>query len=534
MIMKRNLILMLLFLVAFITVKAQRTDTIPMQLTKKQMYADFDELVDIIKTYNAQQIVRKKLTNYDMISEIKRERKKINTIDSYWQFISFLEICLKKTIDVHAQMRALYYVIPSPRYAPGQSFYDSTFIREISDGYANYKQLLREKAIQNFDRTLTMTFYLDGDYYLYGTYHFYNRNSPYDSVVFENAKILKHNNQGLDKFVMTQIGRLPPATIRWDNNYKKYYTDWLILKGGLFEVEDYKTKQIYRFNSKNYNLNLSGFSIPDIKDNISNYIQNKEETSSQVIMFFEPQKTLYIYTDRMWGDIETFTDSIKTVGRNKSIEKIIIDVRNNHGGGDDYWLAMLSAIIKDTLYYEYTLALNYNDKVIRYFNTEFPEELTKPFKKENVKIFNNTPMYVANYESSQIIPDENSLAYSGNIYILQDENTYSSGHSFAALARQIPQLVSVGLPTGNLAGFGFNPWGFQLKHSKFTFEFETAIDLTQANKIEDIFQSIPEIEVYPTIDEYIRYSDYGNLLNKKSETFLFRYDYLFKRTLELK
>ena len=70
--MKNHLILIFLLCVFYFNVKAQRTDTIPMQLTKKQMYADFDELMDIIKTYNAQQIVRKRLTNYVVAASRRR------------------------------------------------------------------------------------------------------------------------------------------------------------------------------------------------------------------------------------------------------------------------------------------------------------------------------------------------------------------------------------------------------------------------------------------------------------------------------
>ena len=35
-------------------------------------------------------------------------------------------------------------------------------------------------------------------------------------------------------------------------------------------------------------------------------------------------------------------DSIKSIGKGKQIEKIVIDVRGNQGGGDDFWSALLS------------------------------------------------------------------------------------------------------------------------------------------------------------------------------------------------
>jgi hypothetical protein len=90
----------------------------------------------------------------------------------------------------------------------------------------------------------------------------------------------------------------------------------------------------------------------------------------------------------------------------------------------------------------------------------------------------------------------------------------------------------MGMSTGHMAGFGFNPWGFQLKHSKYTFSFEPAIDLSKAEKWEDTFQCVPEIEVIPSIEELENYRSYRSIM--ELEEFLLTYDYLFKKVLEMK
>ena len=90
----------------------------------------------------------------------------------------------------------------------------------------------------------------------------------------------------------------------------------------------------------------------------------------------------------------------------------------------------------------------------------------------------------------------------------------------------------MGMSTGQIVGFGFNPWGFQLKHSKYTFKFETAIDLSKAERLEDTFQCIPEIEIIPTIEELDNYDTYREVI--ELEAFLLTHDYLFKKVLEMK
>jgi hypothetical protein len=72
-----------------------------------------------------------------------------------------------------------------------------------------------------------------------------------------------------------------------------------------------------------------------------------------------------------------------------------------------------------------------------------------------------------------------------------------------------------------------------LKNSKFTFQFETAIDITNIETLEDIFQDIPEINISPSLDEYLIYDELKNVINPNSEYFLTHFDYLFKKVLEL-
>ena len=441
-----------------------------------------------------------------------------------------MDINLKHTLDVHAIRREVYYDVPNPRYAPGQSFYDSTHIVAISTGVKQYSAQ-QELNIPYKDWLQTISAnYLDGHYYMKAHFTFINADTK-DTICFQNARVIACDYMPIDLYAKSLIGRLPPHRIRWDFNKQKYYTDLLLINfNKMLKVED-ETGNIYEFIPNQYGIQLQQTANKEIRENIEYYYALYKEWEPQRIVYFPEQKILYIYTRMMsWQKDYNLIDSIKKEGMGKPIDKIVIDVRGNQGGGDGFWMSMLSAIIKDTLRFEDKVALNYNEEVKAYFNAEFPPEMTKIFVMKEIPFLGNKKMLVPD-EDNYIEPDSNSLRFEGKIYLFQDKDTYSSGHSFTSLARQIPQLVSLGMSTGHMVGFGFNPWGFQLKHSKYTFQFEPAIDLSKAEKWEDTFQCIPEIEVIPTIKELDDYRTYREIM--ELDKFLLTYDYLFKKVLKM-
>lgn len=129
------------------------------------------------------------------------------------------------------------------------------------------------------------------------------------------------------------------------------------------------------------------------------------------------------------------------------------------------------------------------------------------------------------------MPDTNSLNYSGKIYVLQNKSVLSATGTLLANAQNTNQLVSVGVPTGLLAGRGISPGIFQLPESNFTFIMEACVDLTDCKTALDVFHNRPEIEISPTLDEIIEMNSYGLFLNKRGDRFLFNHDYLFRKIL---
>ncbi|MDR2979582.1 MAG: hypothetical protein LBV02_03965 [Bacteroidales bacterium] len=236
----------------------------------------------------------------------------------------------------------------------------------------------------------------------------------------------------------------------------------------------------------------------------------------------------------MVDDGGVFADSIKRIGNGKTIKKVIFDVRDNIGGSDYAWLHVLQAIMKDTLILRRMLAFKDSELMHHYINgLRDKYEIESIYPKINTLPFLNDLNVICLADTSYFAPDPNSLQYAGKIYILQNLGSFSAAQSITAFSKQIPQLVSVGVPTGNIAGAGFGPWTFQLGESKYTFNIDIDSDITDASNAKDVFQDRPEIEVYPTIDEMIEMNNYGRILNKRGGQFLFNHDYLFKKVVEM-
>jgi hypothetical protein len=256
----------------------------------------------------------------------------------------------------------------------------------------------------------------------------------------------------------------------------------------------------------------------------------KEASDNMKIKYYDSLNVLYIYLGEMDYD-SNFVESIKKM-KGKQIDKIIWDVRDNLGGSDYAWVSVLKAIMKDTIPAKFQIGFRNTTAMWRIFEN-YLEYYSEDTIKQIIPFLDNTEFLTVVGKGADV-PDSNSLQYEGEIYILQNEFVASATGSLLANAQHIPQLITVGVPTGNLMGVGFAPMAFQLPESKFTFIMEACVDLTDCKTAIDVFHDRPKIEIYPTLEEIIEMNNYGYFLNKRGDEFLFKHDYLFKKVLEMK
>jgi hypothetical protein len=382
-------------------------------------------------------------------------------------------------------------------------------------------------------------FYSKGNYYVYGKHTFINRNTS-DTTILSDFRLLKHNEKPINIFTDEQIKRSNSHWLRWDHQIQQYYKVYgpYISRTDRILVENYSSKKIVDLDMKDCLRRFNPCSLPDSIQNALSLKKSKDRT----IIYYDKWHLLYIYMDAMVDDDGAFANLIKGVVKGQRIDKVIIDIRDNYGGDDKAWNYVLQAIIKNPIPVKNLIGFR-NTEVMR----KILEDIVKQHQisperiyKQKVPFLNNVEFLILlsggvtpNGDTLYLVPDSNSLQYDGTIYILQNEFTMSSAAVLIANTWDVPQLISVGVPTGLISGRGISPAIFQLPESKFTFIMEVDVDLTNAKTAFDVFHDRPEMEIYPTIDEIIEMNNYGSFLNKHGDEFLFNHDYLFKKVLKI-
>jgi len=523
----KRILAAVLFQLAIVSLGFGQTIDLNSKLSKKKMYKDFDQFVQIIDS-STQTLVRKIATGYDAAEEIRQRRPQIEKIKSYGEFLRFLDKCLSLTMSVHARMAQRYFsgsISDTQIVAPLYQAYDK-YVNNLPSDFANVG--------------LGNGFYYKGDYYIYGRHVFENMHTS-ERITLTDIRLLKHNGEPIGKLKNSQIRGLP-HWYRWDYQLKQYYTiACLISRMDKITVEDYTIKKIVELDGKDWRrafnpTSLLEFDPTPLLDGITHAEFKKrtpkvEESDNRKITYYDSLHVLYIYMGEMEYD-SNFVDSIKKM-KGKQIDKIIWDVRDNPGGSDWAWVSVLKAIVKDTLPTKIWLGFR-NTSTMRRPLEDYLKDYPNDILKHKVSFLDSTEFLTLVFEGEGDAPDSNSLQYEGKIYILQNEFVASSTGSLLAKANLHNQFVTVGVPTGLIMGVGFSPAIFQLPESKFTFIMEACVDLTDCKTAFDVFHDRPKIEIYPTLDEIIEMNNYGYFLNKRGDEFLFKHDYLFKKVLEMK
>lgn len=206
----------------------------------------------------------------------------------------------------------------------------------------------------------------------------------------------------------------------------------------------------------------------------------------------------YIYLPQMMprgesieDDMEIISEYIKTL---KNHEAIIIDIRGNSGGSDEYWTELISRIIPR----------EYNKSgYILFRDSEIVNDYIKS-RKINVsnikelpeKIVSNGPDEVSSdfeyfIKNDRKIIKKDSINFEGDIYLLVDNVVYSSAESFSIFCKENGIATLIGETTGGDGG-GYDPILFNLKNSGLIVRIAGDMYLTESGVCNEEFKTIPD------------------------------------------
>ena len=451
-------------------------------LTKQQMLEDYDQLYTTLTTKVPHFGVRKKVTGIDIPKELRRIKKDIDTVTCDGGFYDVIFRALAACNDKHISPN-------QPRDSVAMARTLEAWRKYFRYGNSNTKGI----------------FYINGKYLTPG---FKNK----DTEVIPFFSELTHvNGIPVDKYVTKYNSRVSSAT-RWDFKHKKAWVSSLFDPRVVYKTDKFTWTVVIDGKSQIFDMSGLTYDIPHVKSDNGAYKVN----------YFDRDSTLYIRIPEMnIGQAEWLENQIAS-HKDKSISRVIIDVRGNGGGNDMTWHRVLSAITDRPLRWSLRQAV----KDLSVLGGDYSEP-------HEINVYGDRLTTFLDEDSETTLqPSERTIGYGGTIYVMFDHNIFSSTYALLSACQGCDRLVSVGRPTGFLGGIGGTPWGDILRNSCFSYRYPITLEITNADDRypETYYKDQVEIEVWPTIGELRTQTFYNE--GQHTEDFLYNHDWVFRRILE--
>lgn len=213
------------------------------------------------------------------------------------------------------------------------------------------------------------------------------------------------------------------------------------------------------------------------------------------------QKLAYIKINKMltpeqMGSDEIILDSF--LQEIKDYPNLIIDIRGNGGGDSRYWQEFFLPKIIGKSYktnnYSFLKKGDLNKKVVfqEGYHTNvknFLEQST--FPKDIKKILKDFDYY--NDEEMIVDPNKESINFKGQIYLLVDNDVYSSAEMLASFCKETGLAKLVGARTAG-DGIGSDPMQIDLPNTGYVLRFSKNMGLTGSGSINELDQTTPDIK----------------------------------------
>lgn len=304
-----------------------------------------------------------------------------------------------------------------------------------------------------------------------------------------------------------------PADIYFKENMDKYYLNYddkrdkLYTKSNMIVAEEEKQYKITFITKDNKKLDKYFNPMEYIQDNS---IQNANTSSEEKVL--KEGKVGYIKVKSM-SNRTLQSDGKKIIEFYKSIKDypyLIIDIRGNGGGTDEYWKNnIVEPLISDS---ESSLvAMAYKGSYIKPF-LRGRGITTKPIEKLPEQFSSKHALQMETFlTTSRTIKPKNTVGFKGAIYLLVDDRVYSSSESFAAFSKGAGFATLVGTTTGG-DGIGIDPCVMALPNSGLVVRFSLDMGINSDGTINEKEHTKPDVFAEITYEDFIKGED--TVLNK--------------------
>ena len=185
----------------------------------------------------------------------------------------------------------------------------------------------------------------------------------------------------------------------------------------------------------------------------------------------------------------------------KEYPALVIDIRDNFGGNSGYWSDFILPLILDKERIQKSYLFQKDAPLFEYLIQQHKmQEVTKDFIKSlnvNSQVENIISDFDYYSHRNHIIkPDEESIQYKGNIYLLVNSRVYSSAEMLALFAKETGLATLIGTRTGG-DGLASGLMLFDLPNTGYVVRFTSNLGMTSSGSINELEQTTPDFEVSP-------------------------------------
>ena len=238
----------------------------------------------------------------------------------------------------------------------------------------------------------------------------------------------------------------------------------------LWWIYDFKGPFKIKMKDAVYTLDgLTSIELMDLKSKSQNQ-EGKKEKEQYEYNQIDPTTSLLNFRDFAIKDeakYYAFLESVFLQLRNKSIKNLIIDVRDNPGGGDDYGIEIIKYLYP-LPFKAYSKFYYKKSKILEDFSFLFlyPEDRKNLKMRKAANCMGDCQeehAYGTYYEceNKALDPKPDSIRYKGNVYVLSNHNVYSAGNCFVGLIKDYRIGQIIGTETGqSMSNDGQQCWFF--------------------------------------------------------------------------
>ncbi|MBX2843491.1 MAG: carboxypeptidase-like regulatory domain-containing protein [Flammeovirgaceae bacterium] len=283
------------------------------------------------------------------------------------------------------------------------------------------------------------TKFINGKLYLSKDYIFSDTLKKGSQIISVNGETIKSIKKTIDKHLSSDGYIQTSKDQIFGQEFSRLYSIY-------YEMKDKFSIELKMHDGQILNLNISGISLSD-------YYSHKEKANgTNQYEIIKPGVALLkvrSFTDSQYQDFKIWIkNSFLNISEN-NIQNLIIDLRDNNGGRDDFAIFLYSFLSsKPFNFHDYLEAATNNYSFLAF--TDQDNSLNELMHKI-VQVDSAGRCMLNNTHPTLGIHERNLPTYNGRVIFLVNGNTFSAAADLAAIARNYNRGIFIGEETGGTA-----------------------------------------------------------------------------------